>query len=75
MVDVARRARVHVHGCGGRGAERGVWVFQGSGTDVQGGGRQLSSPQRSAPKLPAYRRDTHKCWQLVQPARQGRELG
>jgi hypothetical protein len=59
----------HVRGCGGTGAAQGVWASLGSGTDGQEVGLQPSLLMPSAQKLPAYKRDIHKCLEFVQPKR------
>lgn len=52
---------------GGTGAERGAWASPGSGTGGRAEGLRPSWPTTAVPRLPAYRRGTHKCSQLVRP--------
>lgn len=72
MVGVAQRARARVHGCEGKDAARGVWASLGSGIGGQGAGLRPSRPRRSVPKLPVYRRNTHKGREPVPPAEKTR---
>lgn len=71
---MGRRARAHVHGCGGKDAARGVWASRGSGT----GGRE-EGLQRSLPTAPiqtplVYRRGIHKRLELALPKGKKKEV-
>ena len=60
-------AKARAHGCGGTGAERGVWASPGSGTGGLEEGLRPSWLTTAVQKLPAYRRGIHKCSRLVRP--------
>ena len=64
---MGRRARAHVHGCGDKDAERGVWASRGSRTGGREEGLQRSPPTASIQTPLVYRHDIHKCLELVLP--------